>query len=61
MISDHVTLICSLDIRKPHYERKTISFHNLKSVNNDAFRDGIEKSSLLLANLVDMSQSVEDY
>ena len=61
MISDHFTLICSLDIRKPRYEIKTISSRNLKSVNNDAFRDNIEKSLLLSAAFVDVSQSVDLY
>ena len=37
MISDHFTLMCSLDIRKPGYERKTISCRNLKLINSDAF------------------------
>ena len=60
-ISDHFTLICLLDIRKPRYGRKTISSRNLKSVNNDAFRDSIEKSSLLSVDFVDVSQSVELY
>ena len=58
-ISVHFTLICLLDIRKPRYERKTISSRNLKSTNNDAFRDSIVKSSLSSVDFVDVSQSVE--
>ena len=56
MISDHFTLMCSLDIRKAGYERKTISCRNLKLINSDTFRDSIEKSSLLKLDLVDVSQ-----
>ena len=61
MISDHFTLMCSLDIRKPGYERRTISCRNLKLINSDAFRDSIEKSSLLKVDFVDLPQSVELY
>ena len=61
MISDHFTLAFSLDIRKPCYERKTISCCHLKSNDSDVFRDSIEKSSLLKVDLMEISQSVVLY
>ena len=62
LISDHFTIImCNLDIGKLRFERKAISYRNLKSVAIYAFRDCIERSPLLTVSLEDISRSVALY
>ena len=49
--------MCNLDIGKPRFERKAISYRNLKSVAIYAFRDCIERFPLLTVSLEVISRS----
>ena len=45
-ISDHRLIICSLDLKKPPFEKRRIQYRQLKSVNYDNFRKDIMNSPL---------------
>ena len=45
-ISDQRLMICSLDLKKPPFEKKRIQYRQLKSVNYDNFRTDIMNSPL---------------
>ena len=45
-ISDHRPIICSLDLKKPLFEKKRIQYRQLKSLNYDNFRKEFMNSPL---------------
>ena len=60
-ISDHFTVMCSLNIRKPCFQKKVVSSRKLKSIDFDALKSCIERSALLSHDLTDISQGVDLY
>lgn len=59
-ISDHYT--CELQFKKPRFERKTITFRKLKSVDINSFNyKDIEHSRLFLESPYDLTREVELY
>ena len=60
-ISDHYTVMCELRFKKPRFERKTITFRKLKSVDINSFSEDIEHSRLFLESPNDLTREVELY
>ena len=60
-MSDHFTVMCSLNIRKPCFQKKVVSSRKLKSIDFDALKSCIERSALLSHDVTDISQGVDLY
>ena len=57
IISDHLAVHCKIAFKKPSYQRKEISYRNLKSVDKQRFITDIKKS--LLNNFENISDVTE--
>ena len=55
------TVMCSLNIRKPCFQKKVVSSLKLKSIDFDTLKSCIERSALLSHGLTDISQGVDLY
>ena len=60
-MSDHFTVMCSLNIKKPYFQKKMVSSRKLKSVDFDAIKSCIERSALLAHDPTNISQCVNLY
>ena len=60
-ISDHYTVKCELQFKKPRFERKTVTFRKLKSVDTYSFNEDIGHSRLFLESPNDLTGEVELY
>ena len=54
-MSDHFTVMCSLNNRKPYFQKKMVSSHKLKSVDFDGIKSCIEQSAVLAHDSTNIS------
>jgi hypothetical protein len=53
VISDHLAVHCKIVLKKPSFQRKEISYPNLKSVDKQCFKTDIKESSLMNFDNID--------
>ena len=61
VISDHFTIRCDLDFKKPRLERKRFTYRNVKAIDTDLFKEDIAQSPLTSDPSDDVTQLVNLY
>ena len=60
-LSDHASLLCSLNCAKPDCVTKNIRYRQLKAIDFDALRQDVEKSELCTMEYSDLNELTSSY
>ena len=60
-VSDHASVLCNLDCRKPTEFQEKVSFRKLKSIDMDVFREKVSRSELCTKSFTDLEELVGCY
>ena len=60
-LSDHASVLCSLNSAKPDCVAKNIRYRQLKAIDFDALRQDVEKSELCTREYSDLNELTSSY
>ena len=60
-ISDHYTVTCKLNLKKPSFQKRVVKSRKIKAINIDSFVNDIRLSPIITENTGDISVKVNQY